>query len=297
MAFKYVNPGYAELTVDGGTTVEDKNANPLNGVKYTSSGDNRVVILPKPCPQDLWFKAQYSRGYLTGKVYIKCGDNNGIVFFDDRLKITNSGYIEIYDDIFKQTRNTIVIHWHFSKTNGFIEVQVGDKKFNSGIHNVGDGIETVTNTDYSLRIDAGNKTNYWFNIILADYDISDEQIATAKLTDLTGTWDGIEAGTAKATEVGQVLSQKIDTADLKSQIAAQSSAATITGLTIAGLKMEYDSTKVDRMTGIVNDGSKDVFSDTQVMNSNFSMVCNSYQKDMSIEDVAKLTCSLKAAKA
>lgn len=298
MAFKYVNPGYAELTVNGGTTVNDNIVNPLNGVKYTPGGDKKVVYLPSSPIQDLWLKAQYDRATAVGYIYIRNSHKeNGITFSDNKLTIQCHGTTKSFvDDVFKSATGIIIIHWHFSKTDGFIEVLVNGKMFKSDGGNVGDGIDQDHDPTVSLRIDANGTKNYWYNIILADYDISDEEIATAKLTDLTGTWDGIEAGTAKATEAGQVLSQKIDTVDLASQIKKQSSMMNITGITVAGLKMEYDNTKVNSMTGIINDGSKDVFTETKTIN-NFSMVCNSYQKNLSIEDISKLTCSLKAAKA
>lgn len=297
MSWKYVNPGYAELTVDGGTTVEDKTANPLNGVKYTSSGDNRVVYLPAPCPQDLWLKVlsnRYNTNY--GKIIIKHNYENGIEFNSKDINIITNGSISKASAVTNKNIQMVVIHWHFSKTDGFIEIQIDDQILISQKGNVGDGIDTDTDTGYSLRL-RSDGDNYWANIILADYDISDEQIATAKLTDPTGTWDGITEGAAKATAVGQILSQKIDAADLKEQIAAQSPIENITGVTVAGLKMQYDTSKVNQMTGVINDGSKDVFTETQTMNSNFSTIYNAYQKDMTIEDITKLTCSLKAAKA
>lgn len=298
MSWKYVNPGYAELTVDGGSTVEDKKNNPLNGVKYSSTGDNIAVYLPSPCPQDLWLKVQSVRGtYNYGQIYIKNGAKNGFEFNRASISVyTQAGTQEFNINNVDYANTIITIHWHFSKNVGYIEITIGDKKFKTAETNVGDGIEEQS-SDYKLRLVSDRDDNYWCNIILADYDISDEQIATAKLTDPTGTWDGIAEGVAKATAAGQVLSQKIDTADLKAQIAAQSPIENVTGVTVAGLKMEYDTSEVNQMTGVINDGSKDVFTETQAINSNFSTIYNAYQKDMTMENIAKLTCSLKAAKA
>lgn len=298
MSWKYVNPGYAELLENTDSkTIKDIEKNPINGVAFNNAAGSENITVPEGV-KEFWVKCRFVRSNDVGKIYFQNSgtgqDITGVMLnYSDRVQLYQywGKYSTFYLGLASLPEINICAHFRPDKSNGLIELWINGDFIGKISGDIGSAAKT-----YKLKFDTGNSTSYFSNIIIADYDISDEEIAIAKLTDLAGTWDGIKEGTAKATATGQILSQKIDTADLESQIKAQSAAVNITGVTVAGLTMKYDSTEVNRMTGIINDGSKDIFTETQAMNSNSSTIYNAYQKDMTIDDIAKLTCSLKAAK-
>lgn len=297
MAWKYVNPGYAELLENtDSTTVEDTTINPINRVAFSNPSGSENITIPEGI-KEFWVKCRFVRSNNVGKIYFQNSageDITGVMLnYSDKVQLYQywGKYTTFYIDLSSLKEINICIHFRLSNSNGLIELYINGNIVGSVSGDIGSAAKV-----YKLKFDTGNSTSYFSNLIIADYDIRKEEIAIAELTDLTGTWDGIETGTVKATEVGQVLSQKIDTADLKAQIKAQSAVISITGITVAGLNMEYDNSKVNGMTGIINGEGENVFSETKEINSFNSMVCSSYKKDMDIDDISKITCSLKAAK-
>lgn len=133
-------------------------------------------------------------------------------------------------------------------------------------------------------------------MIIADYDISHEEVVTARLTEPEGTWKGIGAAQAEASDVDQVLTQKIDTDDLEKKILARSESICITGVTLSARDIHFNSDKVNALTGIVNDGEKDVYSSTQKISGASMVYGMSYIKNMTLDEVKAASFSLKSAK-
>lgn len=133
-------------------------------------------------------------------------------------------------------------------------------------------------------------------MIIADYDISHEEVVMATLTEPKGTWEGIGTDQIKATDVGQILTQQINMDDLKTKIDKLGANITITGVSLCARNVLFDSNKINALTGIVNNGKEDVYSETKTFSTTGTVSGISYVKNMTLNEIQTAKFSLKSAK-
>lgn len=293
MAFKYVNPGYGELLDYAGTTVEDTGINAVNGVAFYNDSDNRSVTFPVPL-KEVWIKLSMHRAYVSGVISVTG------VGWPTGVYIDKSGYVRVF--FYNNEKDYSTKHANMANIDLIMHVRSG---VNDGLIELwmnGDLVAVRQGNCYDGKTFAGvwlktaSEKNYYYNVIIADYDISREEVVVAKLKDPTGDWKGIDASQVEATEVGQILTQQIDTEDLETKIKKQSEVINITGVSLCARNIHFDSTKVNALTGIVNDGTKDVYSETKQISGNGMIYGMSYTKNMTLDEVKNASFSLKAAK-
>lgn len=301
MAFKYVNPGYGELFDKNilSTTV-NKNCNPNNGVcisaVYAISPAERIK-LPNNFT-DIWINVTacvfdiYSDSVNTFVIKngnkstgLKIKSNNSYLCL-----IVEDGEVSNTAETFPLTKNRVYkITLHIKKgVNGLMELFV-------------DSVPVLT---YTGQISC---TTNWLsvgcsrslalsNFIVADYDISSENVAVCDLKDLTGTWEGISDGLAKATDVNQTLSQKIDINKLKSDMENYSSNPTITSISISATGIRYDTEKVNSIKTSITQGTSDVFNETKYIDSGLTISPSTYIKNISTDTLENMTLNLTSVK-
>lgn len=296
MAFKYVNPGYAELLDCGGNTVNDAAINETNGVAFSYTGDAAAVVFNNTLT-NIWISVSMNRSYLSGKISVNGNSTYSSTFCG--LAFTNSGF-DVYlagkktsfqNDDFTYRKGKVVLHMRSGANDGIIEVfsKGGRVAFRQGNVNNGDPFKGVW-----LYTDS--EKNYFFNVIIADYDISHEEVVMATLTEPKGTWEGIETDQIKATDVGQILTQQINMDDLKTKIDKLGANITITGVSLCARNVLFDSNKINALTGIVNNGKEDVYSETKTFSTTGTVSGISYVKNMTLNEIQTAKFSLKSAK-
>lgn len=296
MAFKYVNPGYAELLDCGGNTVNDAAINETNGVAFSYTGNAAAVVFNNTLT-NIWISVSMNRSYLSGKISVNGNDVYSSKFCG--LAFNNSGF-DVYlagkatsfqnDDVACR-KGKVVLHVRSGANDGIIEVfSKGDRvAFRQGNVNNGDPFKGVW-------LCTSNGKNYFFNVIIADYDISNEEVVMATLTEPKGTWEGIETDQIKATDVGQILTQQINMDDLKTKIDKLGANITITGVSLCARNVLFDSNKINALTGIVNNGKEDVYSETKTFSTTGTVSGISYVKNMTLNEIQTAKFSLKSAK-
>lgn len=296
MAFKYVNPGYAELLDCNGNTVNDTAINETNGVAFSCTGDQAAVVFNNTLT-NIWISVSMNRSYLDGRISVNGNDKYssrfcGIEFTNDGFDVYLTGKktsFQYYDATFRKGK--VVLHARSSANDGIIEVFYnGDRAaFRQGNVNNGDPFK-------GIWLFTGSKKNYFFNVIIADYDISHEEVVMATLTEPKGTWEGIETDQIKATDVGQILTQQINMDDLKTKIDKLGANITITGVSLCARNVLFDSNKINALTGIVNNGKEDVYSETKTFSTTGTVSGISYVKNMTLNEIQTAKFSLKSAK-
>ncbi len=296
MAFKYVNPGYAELLDCNGTTVSDTTINETNGVAFSYTGDEASVVFNNTLT-DIWISVSMNRSYSSGRISVN-GNNKysskfcGLEFTDIGFDVYLAGKkTSIQNDDFTYRKMRIVLHARSDANDGIIEIfYKGDRvAFARGNVNGGSPFKGVW-------LYSGSQKNYFFNVIIADYDISHEEVITATLTEPKGTWEGIGTDQIKATDVGQILTQQINMDDLKTKIDKLGANITITGVSLCARNVLFDSNKINALTGIVNNGKEDVYSETKTFSTTGTVSGISYVKNMTLNEIKTAKFSLKSAK-
>lgn len=293
MAYKYVNPGYGELLDSAGTTVNDTKINAANGVAFFNNSDDRSVTFPEPLT-NVWIKLSMERAYVSGIISVTGTRWPTGVRLDksDYIKVLFSGDEKDFTTKYADRASIdFIMHVRSGVNDGIIEVWMNGDKVAVRQGNCYDG-----QPFNGVWLKTESEKNYFFNVIIADYDISHEEIVTARLTEPEGTWKGIGAAQAEASDVNQVLTQKIDTDDLEKKILARSESICITGVTLSARDIHFNSDKVNALTGTVNDGEKDVYSSTQKISGASMVYGMSYIKDMTLDEVKAASFSLKSAK-
>lgn len=296
MAFKYVNPGYAELLDCKGNTVNDTAINETNGVAFSYTGDQAAVVFNNTLT-DIWISVSMNRSYLSGRISVNGNDKYssrfcGIEFTNDGFDVYLTGKkTSFQNNDATYRKGKIVLHARSGANDGIIEVFFnGDRTaFRQGNVNNGDPFKGVW-------LYTGSEKNYFFNVIIADYDISHEEVVMATLTEPKGTWEGIGTDQIKATDVGQILTQQINMDDLKTKIDKLGANITITGVSLCARNVLFDSNKITALTGIVNNGKEDVYSETKTFSTTGTVSGISYVKNMTLNEIQTAKFSLKSAK-
>lgn len=301
--WKYVNPGYGELfhAMRTGTTHSTNIDYTTTGVYITENGNTEGTRIICNATKEIWIKCNvYFKGtYQKLRLYVdghrQCGatvqtnynDNGGMFYLFNKGNQVEG--IEHCKSIYHRLTN-IVMHVKSEQNNGVIELFVDDDPVLTFSGNVNAG-NAISNIEISGVIDV-----FVSNIIVADYDISNENIAVCDLTDLTGTWDGITDGLAKATDVNQTLSQKINVETLKSNMSIHSANPTVTGITIAASGIRYDVEKVNALKASVKSGNSEIFACTRAIEANNTLSPTTYIKNISTDDLANMTLNLTSVK-
>lgn len=127
MAFKYVNPGYAELLDCKGNTVNDTAINETNGVAFSYTGDQAAVVFNNMLT-NIWISVSMNRSYLSGRISVN-GNNIyssgfcGINFTNDGFDVYLTGEktsFQNYDATYRKGK--VVLHARSGANDGIIEV-------------------------------------------------------------------------------------------------------------------------------------------------------------------------------
>lgn len=297
--FKWVNPGYGDLLENQGTTKYSTDLNPTNGVAFVS-GSSRVIAFPSGT-KEVWIKCHVKRGHVSGIISVsgtgyptglmlnnKKGDGYISLWFNEG----SGGGVGYYTQYFDWATLDIVLHIKSHSVDGLIETWI-----NGDYVGIRQGNCYKGNDLPGLWLSSENNDNYFSNIIVADYDISREEVIEAKLQDPIGDWKGLEIGQAEATAVGQTITQKIDTDDLKTRIEAKSETIDISSVSLAAVGVKFDSTAVNALTGAISSGGTDDYTRTKKIINNGAANIGTYIKDYTLDKLKDTDFKLVAAKA
>lgn len=251
MAFKYINPGYADL-IDLGSdkTVRD--------AKYSKTGVSFWM------PKSHGIAVPYTLTELYGKfdVYIKSGE-----------KLDSAAWIQFgYKNMVKI--NGYHDHWSaYAANRGTAYIEAGKYMKYDAVNTIWFHMKQGLNYDATFHIianghDAGKKTNLDMdfreekeiriyaetddvllsNIILSDEDINMKEQAVllsvqSTVTDMTDGGDG----SYRATAAGQQILQTMDTATLAATYGADSQ---VTGVTLFGAPAYRTGTGICTLTAL-----------------------------------------------
>ena len=242
MAFKYINPGYAELlSVSGGTTVM--------GEQYSKTGvsfwqpNNRKGLSLSETPTEFYAKFDLYIQGVTGSDDVDfsfdIGYQNGI-YLSGYRGLTFSGYAgtssvfyisEIRDIVPMEALSTVWLHIKEGKDhNGILHVVVNNHEIcNKRDLNISYSDASDSKT---IKIHSDNLRALISNLIISDEEISPrEQVimlpVQATQTDMTDCGDG----SYEATAANQELLQTVDVATLSAQYGADSR---VTGISLIG---------------------------------------------------------------
>lgn len=297
MAFKWVNPGYGELfDIQSAQSYYDNTYNPQNGVCIHGCTVQQSI----PNTKEVWLSMTVSfyRIYKF-QLYVNhtSGNTCGLNFDSDNKKLefyNHSKAVASHEQMNFETGGTlykIVLHVKSDATDGLMECFVDGKSVLTFTGDVNGG--EVINKIYVYSSD---NCTYLCNFIFSDTDISNENIAIVDLKDLTGTWEGITDGMAKATDAGQTLSHTVDVAKLKDTISKYSSAATITSIILSAKDIQYDAEKVNSLTASIISGTSSVFSETKRISGNNTIPQAVYIKNIAADSLSNMKLELKSVK-
>ena len=251
MAFKYINPGYAELlSVRGGTTV--------TGEQYSKTGVSFWM------PKIRGIAVPYTLTELYGKfdVYLKSGkslDSTAWLQFGEKNRVKISGYRDYwnvygtnsdtsYFDAKKRMKHDDVNTIWFHMKQGL--------NYDAMLHVIVNGHEIGKRTNLymdfrdakEISIYAETDDALLSNIILSDEDINMKEQAVllsvqSTVTDMTDGGDG----SYRATAVGQQILQTMDTAALAEAYGADSQ---VTGVTLFGAPAYRTGTGICTLTSL-----------------------------------------------
>ena len=234
MAFKYINPGYAELlSVRGGTTVTGEQYS-KTGVSFWQPNDKKGISLSES-PTEFYAKFDLYIQGVTGRdgvdFSLGIGYQNGIYLRGYR-SLTFSGLAgtsslfyqsDIAEIIPMYAMSTVWLHIkQGNENNGILHVVVNDHEFCN---------KRDINLSYdsrTIKIFSDNNRALISNLILSDAPIDPrEQIAllpiTATQTGMTDCGDG----SYEATAAGQEILQSVDVAALITQYGGNSRVVSI----------------------------------------------------------------------
>lgn len=298
MAFKWVNPGYGELfDIQSAQSYYDKTYSPKNGVCIHGCTVQQSV----PNTKEVWLSMTVSfYSIYTFQLYVNRtrGNTCGLNFNTDGQKLefyNHSKLVATHEQMNFVTGGTtykIVLHIKSDATDGLMECFVDGKSVLTFTGDVNGG--EIINKIYAC---SDSSSCYLSEFIFSDTDISNENIAIVDLKDLTGTWEGITTGMAKATDAGQTLSHTIDVAKLKDTMAKYSSDATITSIVLSAKDIQYDAEKVNSLTASVISGTSSVFSETKRISGNNTLPQAVYIKNIAADSLSNMKLELKSVKA
>ena len=251
MAFKYINPGYADL-IDLGSdkTVRD--------AKYSKTGVSFWM------PKIRGIAVPYTLTELYGKfdVYLKSGkslDSTAWLQFGEKNRVKIRGYND-YWDIYGINRGTA----YFDARNYVKHDDVNtiwfhmkqEPSYNAMLHVIVNGHEIGKRTNLymdfrdakEISIYAETDDALLSNIILSDEDINMKEQAVllsvqSTVTDMTDGGDG----SYRATAAGQQILQTMDTAALAAAYGADSQ---VTGVTLFGAPAYRTGTGICTLTAL-----------------------------------------------
>ena len=251
MAFKYINPGYADL-IDLGSdkTVRD--------AKYSKTGVSFWM------PKIRGIAVPYTLTELYGKfnVYIKSGkslDSTAWFQFGGKNRVKIRGYND-YWDVYGINRDTAYFdarkHMKHDDVNTIWFHMKQEPSYNAMLHVIVNGHEIGKRTDLymdfrdakEISIYADTDDALLSNIILSDEDINMKEQAVllsvqSMATDMTDGGDG----SYRATAVGQQILQTMDTAALAAAYGADSQ---VTGITLFGAPAYRTGTGICTLTAL-----------------------------------------------
>ncbi len=239
MAFKYINPGYAELlSVRGGTTVTGEQYSKTGISFWQPTSDKGLTISEFPAEfygkLDLYFKAPENadRAKFTlaiGGYIIVSAETSWSRW---RMKGNNNNdTIAASDNIRVNAVNTLWFHVKPGQNHNGIfrailnEREVCNKQEDSFWYDYGSSEKTIT--VYSRTEDI-----LISNLILSDEEISPrEQVILLPIQSTQTNMTGCGDGSYEATAAGQEILQTVDTASLIAQYGADSR---VTGISLLG---------------------------------------------------------------
>jgi hypothetical protein len=238
MAFKYINPGYAELlSMSGGTTVTGEQYS-KTGVSFWQPNKERGIELPDIPMEfygkfDLYIREVESSAKVSFSLVI--GYQNGI-YLEGYRSLSISGYTgdhsvfynsEIGDIVPMGALSTMWLHIKRGNDhNGILHVIVNNHEFcNKRDINISYDSKTI-------KIFSKNNHVLISNLIISDEEISPrEQVAILPIqstqTDMTDCGDG----SYEATAANQEILQTVNVAALSAQYGADSR---VTGISLLG---------------------------------------------------------------
>ena len=250
MAFKYINPGYADL-IDLGSdkTVRD--------AKYSKTGVSFWM------PKIRGIAVPYTLTELYGKfdVYLKSGkslDSTAWFQFGEKNKVEISGYRDHWS-VYGANSNTSYFDTRKMKLDDVNTIWFHMKQglnYDAMLHVIVNGHEIGKRTNLymdfreakEISIYADTDDALLSNIILSDEDINMKEQAVllsvqSTVTDMTDGGDG----SYRATAVGQQILQMMDTAALAATYGADSQ---VTGVTLFGAPAYRTGTGICILTAL-----------------------------------------------
>ena len=250
MAFKYINPGYADL-IDLGSdkTVRD--------AKYSKTGVSFWM------PKIRGIAVPYTLTELYGKfdVYLKSGkslDSTAWFQFGEKNKVEISGYRDHWS-VYGANSNTSYFDTRKMKLDDVNTIWFHMKQglnYDAMLHVIVNGHEIGKRTNLymdfreakEISIYADTDDALLSNIILSDEDINMKEQAVllsvqSTVTDMTDGGDG----SYRATAVGQQILQMMDTAALAATYGADSQ---VTGVTLFGAPAYRTGTGICTLTAL-----------------------------------------------
>ena len=251
MAFKYINPGYADL-IDLGSdkTVRD--------AKYSKTGVSFWM------PKIRGIAVPYTLTELYGKfdVYLKSGkslDSTAWLQFGEKNRVKIRGYND-YWTVYGVNSNTS----YFDARNYVKHDDVNtiwfhmkqEPSYNAMLHVIVNGHEIGKRTDLYMDFREAKEISIYAetddallsNIILSDEDINmkEQTVLLSVQSTVTDMIDGGD-GSYRATAVGQQILQTMDTAALAEAYGADSQ---VTGVTLFGAPAYRTGTGICTLTAL-----------------------------------------------
>ena len=251
MAFKYINPGYANLLDTGsGTTVEGA-AYSKTGTAFWQPAEKRGIVLTE-APTELYGKFD---------VYLKSGkslDSTAWFQFGEKNKVEIRGYRD-YWKVYGANSNTSYFNTKKMKHDDVNTIWFHMKQepsYNAMLHVIVNGHEIGKRTDLYMDFREAKEISIYAetddallsNIILSDEDINMKEQAVllsvqSTVTDMTDGGDG----SYRATAAGQQILQTMDTAALAAAYGADSQ---VTGITLFGTPAYRTGTGICTLTAL-----------------------------------------------
>ena len=281
MAFKYINPGYAELlSVRGGTTVTGEQYS-KTGISFWQTQMNRGLLLSE-IPTELYGRFDVFLKNPTNAedalVWVCIGYYNGIkispkrAVWDIEIRKDGSNIYSLTDTaevIRTDAVNTLWFHIkQGNQADGIMHVMVNGHKIyhaqNEELWYAGDS-EAKTVTLCSKSSDA-----LISNLIFSDEAISpQEQIIMLPVKETQTNMTDCGDGSYEATTANQELLQKVDVAALSTQYGADSH---VTGISLLGNPAYRTAEGLCALTAIEKSGGNDMAYGRHIAEQNPSSV-------------------------
>lgn len=259
MSFKYINPGYGELLTVAGTTVQNSDYNPDNGVAFWQSDNTQNLTLPASV-QEIWIKFDL---YVTSndgpRIYVydyQGSVSTGVRVFQTYVRILN--YSSTVATTVQGTftgHHTYILHVKSAVSGGIFDLYCDGAKIYTFSGSVNSGY-SIGNIRVNSAVSAPG--NYFSNLIISDTEIkNNEKIVILPLKDKLSDWSDQGNGTIKATAVGQTLRALIDVDSLNTVLSARGgNNIDIQAVSIGAQGVLYDSTAVNALASSVTNGGR-----------------------------------------